>query len=66
MIHDKNYMETPEKRRTPRLYQTLDATLSHGDVLNHKAICKNISEGGVCLEVELEEVNERALWCFSI
>lgn len=51
-----------EKRRFPRLESFLPATIKHDQLKIKRSTCRNISEGGVCLEVELEDINEKALW----
>lgn len=51
-----------EKRKFPRLESCLPAVIKHDQIRTKNSTCRNISEGGICLEVELEDMNERALW----
>lgn len=54
-----------EKRKFPRLYQQMPISILDNVLIINKSTCKDISEGGLCLEVELNELNEKAIWAIN-
>lgn len=54
-----------EKRKFPRLESSLPAFIKNEYLDIKESTCKNISESGVCLEVELNNINEKALWVIN-
>lgn len=58
-IMDSLQVSTIEKRRFPRVNQTLPITLHLDGYPEQAALCKNISEGGVYVEIPDVSVGER-------
>lgn len=59
-----NHVQNPvtEKRRFPRIESNLPVTIEHDQLRVKRSICRNISEGGACLEVEFDNTNQMGQW----